>query len=416
MATTRQNGAALDTEFVRGMFPNFKDGWAFFENAGGSYVPRQVIDRVHTYMQELFVQPGGVYQSSQRAMEVRNEAQTRMAELINARADEVVIGACTSSNIHNFSRAIAPFLRYGQEIIVTNLDHEANNGAWRRWETRGIVIKEWRINPETAALSIDDLKTMVSDKTRLICFPHVSNITGSVNDVAGIVKIAHSVGALAFCDGVAAAPHLAVDVKATDVDFYAFSYYKVYGPHLAAVYGKRDLLLSCDPQNHFFMGEDKLASRIVSGYPPHEIMAGLPGLADYIEAVDRHHFNDRAPSLNATAKRVFDAFSRHEEAISRPFMDFLKSKPNVRVIGRAEHASPTRMPTFAFVVKGKKSATIPPKAAENKVAIRSGCFYAYRLAVALGLDPDDGVVRASFAHYNTASDVDRLIKTLDPLI
>ena len=406
----------LDVDFVRRFFPNLDDGWAFFENAGGSYVPKPVIERITAYMTEMQVQPGGAFESGRRAGEKRDEAQRLMAEMINADEGEVFIGPSTTTNVYVMSHALRPFFGPGDEIIVTNLDHEANSGAWRRLERTGVTVKEWRVNPDNVELEMGDLEALLSERTRLVCFPHCSNLAGGINDVAAITQKVHAAGAMVFVDGVACAPHRAIDVKALDVDFYALSLYKLYGPHLAAVYGKRDLFLRCEPQNHFFIGEDRPALRVNAGYPPHESTAALPGIVDYFEAVHRHHFEQPENSLNERLKRVFSLFAAHEERLSKHFLDFLATKPRVRVVGRSSPAAALRAPTFSYLVEGMKSADLPPLAANSRVAIKSGNFYAYRLMEPLGLDPADGVVRASMVHYTSMEDVDRLIAVLDPLI
>ena len=406
----------LDVDFVRSFFPNLNDGWAFFENAGGSYVPKTVIERVTAYMTEMQVQPGGAFESGRRAGEKRDEAQRLVTEMINAEEGEVFIGPSTTTNVYVMSHALAPFFAAGDEIIVTNLDHEANSGAWRRLERTGVTVKEWRVNPDSVELEIGDLDALLSERTRLVCFPHCSNVVGGINEVAAITAKVHQAGALVFVDGVAYAPHRAVDVKALDVDFYALSLYKLYGPHLALVYGKRDLFLQCEPQNHFFIGEDRPALRVNAGYPPHESTAALPGIVDYLEAVHGHHFDQPENSLNDRLKRVFSLFAAHEEKLSARFLDFLATKPSVRLIGRDSPQAARRAPTFSFVVKGMKSANLPPLAANSQVAIKNGNFYAYRLMETLGLEPADGVVRASMVHYTAMEDVDRLIAALDEIL
>ena len=406
----------LDIDFARSFFPNLGDDWAFFENAGGSYVPRTVIERITAYMTEMQVQPGGAFESGRRAGEKRDEAQRLMAEMINAHEGEVIIGPSTTTNVYLMSHALRPFFAAGDEVIVTNLDHEANSGAWRRLERIGVTVKEWRVNPESVELEIEDLDALLGERTRLVCFPHCSNLAGGINDVAAITAKAHAAGAMVFVDGVAYAPHRAVDVKALDVDFYALSLYKFYGPHLALVYGKRDLLLRCEPQNHFFIGEDRPALRVNAGYPPHESTAALPGIVDYMEAVHAHHFAEPENSLNERLKRVFSLFASHEERLSARFLDFLSTKPGVRLIGRDSPAAARRAPIFSFLVEGRKSAELPPLAANSRVAIKNGNFYAYRLMDPLGLEPADGVVRASMIHYTSTEDVDRLIAALDEVL
>ncbi len=412
--------AELDIDFVRSRFPALTDertgAWAFFENAGGSYVPHSVIDRARAYLTETQVQPGASYEASARAAERMAEGQRLMAAMINAGADEVIIGPSTTANVYVLAQALRPLFRPGDELVVTNLDHEANNGAWRRLAEFGVTVREWRVNASTAGLETDDLEALLSERTRLVCFSHCSNVTGVFNDAAGITEMAHAAGALVCVDGVAYGPHRAVDVKALDADFYALSLYKLYGPHLGLLYGKREHLLTARGQNHFFIGEDQIPLKLVPGGPNHELTAALAGVAEYFEALYGHHSPGPENSLNGRLRTVFGLIAAHEEKLGTRFVDFLSSKPGVRLLGGRTGAAQEGAPTFSFLVGGRRSADIPPRLEGAKVAIGAGHFYAYRLMEALGVDPEDGVVRASMVHYNSEEEVDRLIRALDEVI
>ncbi len=405
----------LDIDFVRRQFPAPVWEWAFFENAGGSFVPQSVIDRVCAYMTETQVQPGASFRPSALAAERMAEGQRRIAEMINAETDEVIIGPSTTANIYVLARALLPMFEDGGELIVTNLDHAANSDPWRRLAGDGVAVREWRVDPGTAELAVEDLEDLLNDNTRLVCFPHCSNIAGGINDVAAITAKAHQAGALVCVDGVAYAPHRALDVKALDVDFYAFSLYKMYGPHLGLLYGKRQELLAAKAQNHFFIGEDEIPLKLNPGGPNHELCAAMAGVADYFEALDGHHFGESNLALGQRTKRVFELFAAHEQRLGERFLDFLTAKPGIRLIGRPGTAA-ERAPTFSFVVEGRRSADIPPLLEDARVAIRNGNFYAFRLIEDLGIDPDDGVVRASMVHYNSVEEVERLIEALDRAI
>ena len=404
---------ALDVDFARHQFPDSVWAWAFFENAGGSFVPQSVIDRLSAYMAETQVQPGASFPASASAARRMAEGQRRIAEMINADIDEIIIGPSTTANIYVLANALRPLFAAGDEVIVTNLDHEANNGAWRRLAETGVTVNEWKVDPESAELELAGLEALLGERTRLVCVSHCSNIVGTFNDVAAIARLAHAAGALVCVDGVAYAPHRAIDVKALDVDFYALSPYKLYGPHLGVLYGKRQHLLRARAQNHYFIGEDDIPLKLNPGGPNHELTAALVGTADYFEAVHGHHFKDRANSFHERVRAVYGLFAAHEERLASPFVEFLATKPGVRLIGRPTADPAERAPTFSFVVEGRRSADIPPLVEPERVAIRSGHFYAHRLISDLGIEADDGVVRVSMAHYNTAHEVERLIKALD---
>jgi len=405
----------LDVDFVRDQFPGLGD-WAFCENAGGTMVPNQVIDRVRAYMTETQVQPGGAFPASARAAEKMAESQRLMAAMINADADEIVIGPSTTMNVYVLSHAIRPWLQPGDEVVVTNLDHEANNGAWRRLEEIGVVIREWQIDPETAELEPDALARLLNARTRLVCFTHCSNITGGIHDVAALVRMIHDAGALACVDAVAYAPHRALDVRALDVDFYLCSLYKLYGPHVAMLYGKREHLLRAQPQNHYFIGDENLPLKLNPGGPNHEFWASLSGIAAYFDDLHAHHFPGSNTDLHGRFAACFGLVAAHEGRLAARFMDFLAARADIRVIGRATGDPARRVPTFSFVVEGRDAGEIAAEAGKRGVGIGAGDFYAARVIDALGLRERGGVVRVSMVHYNTEAEVDRVIRVLDEIL
>ena len=278
---------SVNIDFVRGQFPGLGE-WALFENAGGTLVPQSVIERIGAYMTDTQVQPGAEYEASALATKRLQTSQQLIADMINASPEEIVIGPSTTMNIYVLAHALWSWFRPGDEIIVTNLDHEANSGAWRRLAELGVIVKEWLMDPKTAELEIERLADLLSERTRLVCFTQCSNITGSINDAAAIIRMVHDAGALACVDAVAFAPHRALDVKALDVDFYLFSTYKLYGPHLGILYGKREHLLRTRGQNHFFIDENNIPLKLIPGGVNHELTAGLSGIIDYLDTLHHH--------------------------------------------------------------------------------------------------------------------------------
>jgi cysteine desulfurase family protein (TIGR01976 family) len=408
----------LDLDFVRRQFPPLANGWTFLENAGGTYVPASVIERLRAYMAETQVQPAWSFGPSADAAERIRTGRRLMAELINAEPDELIVGPSTSLNVYLLAQALRPLFRAGDEVIVTNLDHEANNGAWRRLAEHGIIVREWQIDPVSGELPEAGLDALLTDRTRLVCFSHCSNVVGWVNDVAGLVRKIHAAGAMACVDGVAHAPHHAVDVKALDVDFYAFSIYKVFGPHQGLLYGKREHLLKARGQNHFFIGESDIPLKLLPGGVNHELTASLVGVADYFDALYAHHFKTPANSFGARARAVFAMVAAHEAAIVEPLLEFLRDRPGVRLIGRTTAADGRRAPTVSFAVEGRSSEEIAGALESRRIAVGWGDFYARRCVEALGLlkDGKDGVVRIGLAHYNTGEEVSNTIAALDEII
>ncbi len=407
----------FDVDFARRRFPAGVWDWAFFENAGGSFVPASVIARLTDYMSETQVQPAARYPASVAATERMALGHSLMAEMIGAAPDEVTVSASTSINVYVLSRALRPLWKEGDEIIVAVQNHEANSGPWRRLADTGIKVIEWPVDPLTGAMDTADLAGLLTDRTRLVAFPHVSNILGAINDVPAITGLVHDAGAMVCVDGVAYAPHRAVDVKAWDVDFYLFSFYKVFGPHMGCLYGKKDRLLEARGQYHYFIGEEETAMKLNPSGPQHEMIACLAGIADYFETLADHHLAEKPNRLHDRVKAVYELAARHEEKLARRFIDFATAKPGIRLIGPDSGDMGVRVPTFSFVVDGIASGEISERLLADKVALSNGHFYARRLVEAVGIgDSGDGVVRASMAHYTSEDDVERLIAGLDRTI
>lgn len=411
------NKPTFDVDFARNQFPSGVWDWSFFENAGGSFVPTSVIDRLTTYMTETQVQPAALYPASALAAERMADGHRLMAEMIGAAPDEVTVSASTSINVYVLSHALRPLWQEGDEVIVAVQNHEANSGSWRRLADTGIKVIEWPVDPVSGAMSTDTLASLLTDKTRLVAFPHVSNILGAINDIAAITRMVHDAGAMVCVDGVAYAPHRAVDVKAWDVDFYLFSFYKVFGPHMGCLYGKKERLLEARGQYHYFIGEDETAKKLNPSGPQHEMIASLVGVADYFEALATHHLPERPNSLHDRVKAVYELAARHEEGLAKRFVDFASSKKKLRLIGPKTGNHDERVPTFSFVVEGLRSGEISERLLAYKLSLSNGNFYAKRLIEAVGIkDSEDGVVRVSMAHYTSAEDVDRLIAGLDAVL
>ena len=406
----------LDLPFVRSQFPDacWRDGWAFFENAGGSYVPNAVIGRMTAYMTESQVQPQAPYPKSQLAAARMADGHARMAEMIGAAADEVVIGPSTSMNVYVLAQALRPLWKAGDEVIVAVANHEANSSPWRRLAEFGIVVKDWPVDADTGELRLDLLEGLLTDRTRLVAFPHVSNITGDINDVPAITRQVHAAGAMVCVDAVAYAPHRAIDVKAWDVDFYLYSFYKVMGPHIGLLYGKRERLLEARGQGHLFFAEDDIQHKLNPAGPNHETIAALAGIADYFEALAAHHFDAPANTLHARTAQVFGLIAQHEQTLAERFLDFALDTPGLRLLGRHTADADLRAPTFSFTLKGKSSAEVVAALTAQQIACWNGDFYAPRLLEAVGVsDTTDGVIRTSMAHYNTVEEVERLVRALE---
>lgn len=405
----------LNLELIRAEFPALKDGCVYLDNAGGSQVLRKVADRVSDYLLTSSVQLGASYAQSQAAGERVLAARRSVAELINApHDDEVVMGSATTSLMFLLGQALLPGLRPGDEIIVTNTDHEANIGCWMRMRSAGVVVKVWEVNLQTLELELSELERLLSPKTKWVAITHASNILGTVNPVAEIAQRVHAVGARLCVDAVAYAPHRLVDVRASGADAYVFSFYKVFGPHYAVLWMPRELLLSLPSLNHYFIGPDVVPYKLQPGNVNYELSYGCMGINEYLVQVGQ--------SLGVTGtdrqkmQAAFDAFETHENAMAERLLAYLRSKPSVRVIGHDRVTGGDRVPTISFMAGEKPSESIVRHMDPHGIGIRFGDFYAKRLIEALELQRQGGVVRVSIAHYNTISEIDRLITHLDEVI
>jgi selenocysteine lyase/cysteine desulfurase len=240
-------------------------------------------------------------------------------------------------------------------------------------------------------------------------------VVGTIHDVAGLARIAHEAGALVCVDGVAYAPHRAIDVKALGVDFYLLSLYKLYGPHLALLYGRRELLTRAARLNHFWTADDDVL-KLNPGGVNHELTAALSGIVDYVEALDAHHFGPTNLGLKARAERVFGLIADHEERLSAPVLAFLAAHRKVKLNGSKDPGKARRVPTITFTVPGRDAGEIPAALLDDRIGIRSGDFYARRPIDAWGVGDKGGVVRASMVHYNTVAEAEALVAALDRVL
>ena len=405
----------LDLDFVRSQFPAFKDpvckNWSFFENAGGSYVPKQVIDRLNNFMTSTKVQPYAEYPMSKIAGDNMDEATELFAKMINANNKEIIIGGSTSVNLYVLSNALKYSLKPGDEIIVTNQDHEANISPWKRLSEVGAVIKEWKINPETAELDIETFENLLSDKTRIVAVTHCSNIVGTVNNLKKISELAHKKNAIVIGDGVSYAPHGFPDVKELGVDFYTFSLYKTYGPHLALLYGKEDILKKLPNQNHQFL-EGSYPYTINPGGPNHEELASLIGIYEYMMELHKHHFNNDDIKIKEKISQVNHLISKHEEEVANPILNYITSREDLKLIGKNKIKNKNRAPTISITNKKMSSKQMSKILVDNNIATRNDNFYAWRCLKALNINTDDGLVRLSLTHYNNLKDSEKVIEAL----
>ncbi|KAI0264162.1 selenocysteine lyase [Gloeopeniophorella convolvens] len=407
-------------DVARAQFPALKTGFVFADSAGGSQCAQLVADRIYDYLLNTNAQLGADYATSAESTRRVAAGAVAAAELFNAASpDEIVFGASSTLNVENLARALEGDILADEEIVVTS-EHEANVGPWKKLAARrGLSIKHWRpratdpYNPYSLALDIEDLLPLISAKTRIVAFTACSNILGSIVPVKAVIAAARlraaqlGVRKIEFSvDCVAYAPHRQVDVQDWDVDYAVFSFYKVFGPHVSALYA-RDVALrtSVAPLTHHFLRVDTIGYKLQPGGPGYELVHGAAGVNVYLKSL----------TPTGTLDATFAAAAEHEQTLSERLLGFLRGHaPRVLVAGDA-HAGPSRAPTISFIVKGTRSRDVVRVFDETgTIGIRYGHFYAYSLVDELDpkVDIDDGVVRISLVHYNSIEEVDRIIDVL----
>lgn len=406
---------ALDIDFVRSQFPAFAEpqlaGQALFENAGGSYTCAPVIDRLSRFYHQRKVQPYGPYEASQRAGEEMDEARARLAAWMGVQSDEVSFGPSTTQNAYVLAQAFRKFMSPGEAVVVTDQDHEANSGPWRRLAEDGFEIREWKMNPQTGALDLGDLENLLDENVRLVCFPQCSNVVGQVNPVSEITAIAHAAGAFVCVDGVSYAPHGLPNVDELGPDIYLFSAYKTYGPHQGVMVVRRALADLLPNQGHFFNGDVRY-KRFTPAGPDHAQVAASAGMVDYFESLAAHHGGvDLMPSDKTTL--VHDLMRNHEAALLTPVLSYLRERNDLRLLGPGDAAA--RAPTLALAIAGDPMGAAQGLAARGIMA-GAGNFYAVRALNALGIDPASGVLRISFVHYTSSDEIDKLLNALEDVL
>lgn len=411
----------LDLDFVRRQFPAFAEPslghQAFFENAGGSYACGPVVSRLGEYYRRLKVQPYYAFPASTEAGEWMDAARVRLAEYLGVTPQEVHFGPSTSQNTYVLAQAFRTVLKPGDEIIVTNQDHEANSGCWRRLAAHGVIVREWRVDPETGMLDEAQLERLLSGRTRLLTFPHASNVVAHINPVARIVARARRAGVITVIDGVAWAPHGLPDVAALGADVYLFSLYKTYGPHQGLMVVRADLLSRLANEGHYF-NEGEALKRLVPAGPDHAQVAAARGIAEYFDALDAHHGEPSPPTTpaghGARAARVRQLLRSAELPLLTTMLEQLAARRDIRLLGPA--AAQERAATVSFVTDAVDPKEVVRALAERGFMAGHGNFYAVRLLEAMNVKPDRGAVRLSLLHYNTAAEVSGLIEALDEVL
>lgn len=404
---------AITSAGIRQHFPSLGSPTVFLENAGGSQVPACVADGIRDYMLRCYAQLDAEYPESIEATRTVHEAHEFIERFMNVQGvGRAILGPSTSVLCRMLADAYLPRITAGDEIVVDEAGHEANVGPWLRLaELTGATVRWWKVDPATGAHSLDALADVLSPRTKLVAMCHVSNLLGAINDVPGATRLAHDVGARIIVDGVAFAPHRAIDVAGWGVDWYVYSTYKVYGPHMAALAGRTDAADELTGPNHFFIPRDEVPYKFELGGASHESCAGLLALREYLATLAGPGPGDE----RATVERAYDVMTACELPVQARLIEYLQGTPGVRIVGPAA-TDASRVGTISFVHERLSTPEIVAAALRRNIGIRYGHMYAYRLCEAMGIEPETGVVRVSAVHYNTVEEMERLIGAWDGVL
>ncbi|MBI3763379.1 MAG: cysteine desulfurase-like protein, partial [Chloroflexi bacterium] len=349
----------LDPTLIRAQFPALASGAIFFDNPGGTQVPRRVVERMADYLTRTNANHGGAFRTSVESDAMLHEAHAAMADFLGAASpDEIIFGANMTTLTFALSRALGRWLAPGDEIVVTRLDHDGDIAPWLLVaEDRGAVVKWVDIREEDCTLDMADFEAQISDRTKIVAVGYASNAVGTINDVKTIVEMAHAAGALAFVDAVQYAPHGPTDVRALDCDFLACSAYKFFGPHVGVMYGKRDLLDRL-PAYKVRPAENTPPGKFETGTQNHEGIAGTLGALEYIAWVGET-FGAKSQTPNPKSRRQetlmrgMTAIREYEKQLGARLIAGLRTIPGLKIWGITDPARYShRVPTVSFTLDG----------------------------------------------------------------
>jgi cysteine desulfurase family protein (TIGR01976 family) len=407
---------AFPVEQVRRQFPALNATTVFLDNPAGTQVPKQVVEAVSTALASAASNLGGYFQASREADAIYDRAHDTMAELLGgASGREIVIGQSTTMLTFHISRSLGRGWKAGDEVIVTRMDHEANISPWLRLaEERDLTIRWLPFNRDTWRIEPEDLKALLSEKTRLLALNYASNLTGSINPVAELTKVAKDAGALVYVDAVQFTPHGKVEVDKLGCDFLACSAYKFFGPHLGVLWAREAILadlyayaVRCAPQD--------LPGRHEIGTPQTELLAGLAAAADYLVWLGEQ--TGTTGDRRAKLAGAYSAATAYEMPLAQQLIDGLRRIPQLQVQGITNsNRLHERVPTVSVTHPLHSSTSLARALGEQGINVWSGHNYALEVVRHLGLDEGEGVLRIGLAHYNTATEVEQIVSALKALL
>ncbi len=420
---------AFDLDAVRAEFPALSltdDGQprCYFDNPAGTQVPRRVVDAIAACLLTANANVGGSFATSRRADEIVENARLAVRDFLNApSADEIVFGQNMTSLTLHLSRSLARMLQPGDEIILSRMDHDANVQPWLLMaRDRGLKVRWFEFDRERFEFDLEDLDGLISDHTRLICIGGASNLTGTINDVAGVCRRARDAGAWTFVDAVQSVPHVVTDVQALGCDFLVCSAYKFFGPHQSVLWGRRELLSRLEPYK-VRPAPDELPWCFEPGTQSHEGIAGVAAAVDYLAWIGETMAGgppatagspgERRRTLEAAMRCLFD----YEQTLSARLVDGLQALSGVKVQGLTDHnALARRVPTVSFTHDRASPAELARQLGLRNIFVWSGHNYAVEAARILGVLDRGGVLRVGPVHYNSKAEIDAFLNALDELL
>ncbi len=400
----------FDVGWVREQFPSLQlkvNGRqaAFLDGPAGTQVPRQVMDAIRKYFLEANANTYGAFLTSRRTNEMIVNTRAAMAELFNCSPEEVVFGQNMTSITLGLARAIGRELKPADEILLTVLDHDANYSPWRVLEEKGVVIRTVDIRESDCTLDLDDLKSKLSSKTKVVAVGYASNIVGTINPIAEITKLAHAAGALIYVDAVHYAPHGPIDVQALDCDFLVCSPYKFFGPHMGTLYGKKEHLERFKPYK-VRPAADSVPECWETGTQVQELIAAIYAAVEYLAELGRR-CDPSARSRREALLAAYRSTVAYERVLVAKLIVGLLAIPGLQFFGITDA---TRFSDRCSTVSFRLPKGTPTEAAvflgDRGIFTWDGNFYALNLTERLGVEQSGGVLRVGLVHYNTVEEVD----------
>jgi cysteine desulfurase family protein (TIGR01976 family) len=411
--------SSVDLNSLRAQFPALSEtvnGYpaVYFDAPGGTQVPQRVIDAISDYLVHSNCNTHGFFRTAERTDAMLAEAHAAMADLLGSDPDETVFGQNMTTLTFALSRSIGRELRKGDEIVTTLLDHDANFAPWKALEERGVKVHAVRFHLEDCTLDLDDLKSKLNTRTKLVAVGYASNVVGTINPVKEITQMAHAAGAMMFIDAVQYAPHGVIDVRDLDCDFLACSAYKFFGPHVGVLYGKREHLLRLHAYKVRPAG-DTLPDRWETGTLNHEGIAGVTACVEYLADLGRQ----ASPAAHARRDALRAAYGwihQHDRELAARLIRGLLNIPGLTFYGIRElERLDERTPTVSIRLPNHSPAEVSKRLGDIGIYTWDGNFYGINVTEQLGVEDQGGVLRIGLCHYSTAEEVDRLLEAMRQL-